>query len=142
MGAHGGGFHGCNQAVRPGRLGPKEAQVPGCLCLACAGPQEAAAAFICLVPHQEDSQADLLQGEGPYLSRPLGPGGGGQDSPMLRRAMIWAGVSREGLATPSPLSAPLHHPLQPVHIPVKLNVAAILRGGALYQRQVEKELKR
>ncbi|XP_063086449.1 cilia- and flagella-associated protein 99 isoform X3 [Cavia porcellus] len=31
---------------------------------------------------------------------------------------------------------------RPVHIPVKLNVAAILRGGALYQRQVEKELKR
>uniref|UniRef100_A0A8D2DBL8 Cilia and flagella associated protein 99 n=1 Tax=Sciurus vulgaris TaxID=55149 RepID=A0A8D2DBL8_SCIVU len=31
---------------------------------------------------------------------------------------------------------------RPDHIPVKLNTAAILREGALYQRQVEKELQR
>ncbi|XP_076992355.1 cilia- and flagella-associated protein 99 [Tamandua tetradactyla] len=31
---------------------------------------------------------------------------------------------------------------RPDHVPVKLNTAAILREGALYQRQVEKELQR
>nr|XP_036847981.1 cilia- and flagella-associated protein 99 isoform X3 [Manis javanica] len=33
-------------------------------------------------------------------------------------------------------------PTQPNNIPVKLNTAAILREGALYQRQVERELQR
>ena len=31
---------------------------------------------------------------------------------------------------------------QPNNFPVKLNTATILREGALYQRQVEKELQR
>lgn len=41
--------------------------------------------------------------------------------------------------TPTILSAPV---LQPNSFPVKLNTATILREGALYQRQVEKELQR
>lgn len=32
--------------------------------------------------------------------------------------------------------------LQTNNVPVKLNTAAILREGSLYQRQVEKELER
>lgn len=41
------------------------------------------------------------------------------------------------LSLPSPSS-----PLQPNEVPVKLNTAAILREGSLYQRQVEEELQR
>lgn len=33
-------------------------------------------------------------------------------------------------------------PLQQDNVPVKLNTAAILREGALYQQQVEQELQR
>lgn len=38
---------------------------------------------------------------------------------------------------PQPVPAP-----QPDNVPVKLNTTAILREGALYQRQVEQELQR
>lgn len=49
-----------------------------------------------------------------------------------------AGQSSPGTSTTaSPFSLP-----QPNEVPVKLNTAAILREGALYQRQVEKELQR
>lgn len=41
-----------------------------------------------------------------------------------------------------PESASPSSPLQPNEVPVKLNTAAILREGSLYQRQVEKELQR
>jgi hypothetical protein len=40
---------------------------------------------------------------------------------------------------PSAVNLPLP---QPDNLPVKLNTATILREGALYQRQVEKELQR
>ncbi|XP_023579916.1 cilia- and flagella-associated protein 99 isoform X2 [Octodon degus] len=50
-------------------------------------------------------------------------------------------ANREELrcAMPRPHGGP---PAQPDHVPVKLNTAAILREGALYRRQVEKELQR
>lgn len=38
---------------------------------------------------------------------------------------------------PQPVPTP-----QPDNVPVKLNTTAILREGALYQRQVEQELQR
>lgn len=54
----------------------------------------------------------------------------------------------EGLRADSRMLAsepPTIHPSplpQPNNLPVKLNTATILREGALYQRQVEKELQR
>lgn len=56
------------------------------------------------------------------------------------------GGRRHLLARPSRTShgiaAGPSSPLQTGNVPVKLNTAAILREGSLYQRQVEKELER
>lgn len=58
-----------------------------------------------------------------------------------RVSEVRASVEGKGeLAAPS-LPSPSSL-LQPSEVPVKLNTAAILREGSLYQQQVEKELQR
>lgn len=56
----------------------------------------------------------------------------------------WVGPSGPPCSqgTPTPPQPAPHPSPQPNEVPVKLNTATILREGALYQRQVEKELQR
>lgn len=96
----------------------------------------------------------LTVGSGPWLQappRPLGPTSGPvplRTAPPLRQKEA-LGRGREGRGAlaaprlPSPITAGPYSLLQPNDdSPVKLNTAAILREGALYQRQVERELQR
>lgn len=79
---------------------------------------------------------------GDQMARAGGPEGG----PTLGAGgQVW-GVGGHLLARLSPTShqtaAGPSCLLQTNNVPVKLNTAAILREGSLYQRQVEKELER